>query len=85
MSGPHLGPIRPKPGGLAADNIVALLQETPTLVEVPRVTLGRWQARFPPGVTGAGEAGRARRGRGGGQGWAQAQELAFSELTCPKA
>ena len=38
----HLGPIRPKPGGLAADDIMALLQETQTLVEIPRVTLGRW-------------------------------------------
>ena len=30
----HLGPVRPEPGGLAVDNIMALLQETPTLVEV---------------------------------------------------
>ena len=37
----HLGRGIPEPGRLAADIVMALLQETPTLVEVPRVALGK--------------------------------------------
>ena len=46
-----------------------------TLVEVPRVTLGRWQVRFPLGVQGlplrgyrCWGAGRSRGGAGLGSG-----------------
>ena len=31
---------------------MALPQEDPTFVELPRVGLGRWKIGFPPGVQG---------------------------------
>ena len=37
----HLGPVGLELEGLGPDEILALLQETPTLVEVPRVTVGK--------------------------------------------
>ena len=48
----HLGPVGPETGGLGPDEILALLQETLTLVEVPRVMFGKRQVRFPLGVQG---------------------------------
>ena len=85
----HLGPVRPEPGRLAADIVIALLQEAPTLVKVPRVALGKRRARFLLGVQGLPLRGHWRWGSRkisrGGQGWAQAPELALSALTGLKA
>ena len=58
----HLAPSDRNREGLASDEIMAFPQETPTLAEVPRVTLGRWQARFPPGVQGLPLGGHWRWG-----------------------
>ena len=60
----HLGPVGQVRGGIGPDEIPALLQETPTVVGVPRVTFGKRGVWFRPGnkrlPLGTTEDGRGR-------------------------
>ena len=42
----HLSPVRPEPGGLEAEVVIALPQEVPTPVELPGEALGQRKAGF---------------------------------------
>ena len=68
----HLGPIRPKPGGLKLEEQLALPQETLTLMKLPGVGLGgcrfgsHWESKGSPlGIAGVVAIGESEGGVGG--------------------